>query len=180
MRGRKPLIVRFFRMENVKRLILTLNTKVRNLSQLWFIFLLFSLLFITAASFKYFISLFQDYDVIFFNLPFEGAPLLLTILFASILGPIVETYLYLVLPYKLLKKSAYFNGHKYLMIIVSAVIFGISHMYSFFYVIYAFLLGVIFMFSYLVRVTSDKNAFWLVALAHSLFNLITSLINYIS
>jgi membrane protease YdiL (CAAX protease family) len=63
------------------------------------------------------------------------------------------------------------SGNETALLLASALLFGVSHFYSLFYMIYAFLMGLTLMYGYMVRVKSDQNAFWLIVIAHSMFNL---------
>ena len=63
------------------------------------------------------------------------------------------------------------NERSYLILLASALFFGLLHFYSFLYIVYAFILGLVLSFGYMVRIKNDKNAFLLIAICHSLLNL---------
>jgi hypothetical protein len=88
-----------------------------------------------------------------------------------IITPIFETYLAQSLPYKLLKKVKYLSERGYLILILSALFFGLIHFYSLFYIFYAFMLGLVLMHGYMVRINSDSKTFVLIAVSHALLNL---------
>ena len=96
--------------------------------------------------------------------------LLSMIILGVIIVPLLETLIFQKLPYFLFTKIRYFRSHICLVIIISALLFGLSHTYSLNYVIYAICIGVIFMYAYVVRV--NKRPFWTVFLIHALFNMI--------
>ena len=59
----------------------------------------------------------------------------------------------------------------YLVLLASALFFGLMHFYSLFYIIYGFILGLILMYGYMIRIKTDRKTFFLIAVCHSLLNL---------
>ncbi len=100
------------------------------------------------------------------------------ILFFCIIVPFLETYLFQYLPIWLLKKI-----FKKMVIPVygSAIVFGCLHTYSFAYVVYAFLMGLVFAlgFSAYCRKKSYKTAYMSIFLVHSIRNLIAFISVYL-
>ena len=135
-----------------------------------FVFLITSLLYLVSISCNIVLGFIEQKDLIFVN--FHGKENSIVFLFIApiILAPIVETFLGQSLPYYLLKKFSYMNGRNYLVITASALFFGLLHFYSLFYIIYAFLLGLVLSYGYVVRIRYDKNAFLLIAVCHALLN----------
>ncbi len=91
---------------------------------------------------------------------------------AIIIAPIFETYVNQSLPYLLYERVAFFLNRKCLIMIISALLFGLKHFYSLFYIIYGLMGGLVFMYAYMARIKEDKRTFLLIAASHSLFNLI--------
>lgn len=88
--------------------------------------------------------------------------------------PIVETLLYQTLIIRttsyLLSKMKYESFS--IPIIISGLIFGISHFYNITYLINGIIVGIIFAFSYSILIIRKRNPVFLVALIHSLVNLV--------
>lgn len=94
---------------------------------------------------------------------------------ALVLAPIAETCINQFLPIELnaiLKKKL----PTVVIVIISAVIFGLSHTYSFIYAIYTFFIGLYLATYYVIirqRSSQPRNAFWTVTFCHFIFNLTT-------
>lgn len=157
-----------------------INKKLQKVNRIRFILVLTLVLFILGISLRIIFSLIVDKDIIWFDAPLKGENIFVVIFVMAILTPIIETYINQSLPYTLLMKIKYLNGRKYLILLISALFFGICHFYSLFYIIYAFFLGITLMYAYMIRISVDKKTYYLIAISHSLFNLGISLLNYFS
>jgi uncharacterized protein len=92
-----------------------------------------------------------------------------------IIGPLIETTFFQWLPYKFynyFKKSSKFDV---LFWVFSALIFGLSHTYSFGYQIAATILGLNFVFFTMYYAEKEKNYFWPIFLIHCINNLLAIL-----
>ena len=89
-----------------------------------------------------------------------------------VIAPIIETFLFQTLFFWILLKIKFFQKNVILIIILSAAAFGIFHGYSSVYIIYAFLGGLLFAYSYYVYINKDYSSFWVVTSIHSIRNLI--------
>lgn len=113
--------------------------------------------------------------------PVDNFPLPLLLFVSVFLAPILETFLYQYLPYKLFKYLG-INMDKKIGVIslisISSSLFGLSHPFSILYVVYTFIIGIVLMcvfyISYHYRSNRD-NAFVLVVLIHSIINLLAFL-----
>jgi hypothetical protein len=85
-----------------------------------------------------------------------------------ILAPLLETYLiqYLVIKYVHKWTSIY-----WIAVLVSGILFGVSHTYSVPYMILTFLGGIVFGIIYVVLTLRGKSPIFYVTLTHSLHNL---------
>jgi uncharacterized protein len=148
-----------------------LNVRFKNLNRISFIIILTLILFLISFCLNYIIGFFKESDYIILNL--SGGTKSFAVLFLSpvIIAPIFETFLGQYLPYHFLKRVKYLNDREYLILLISAVFFGLIHFYSVFYIIYAFLLGLVLMYGYMARIDSDDKTFVLVAVSHALLNL---------
>lgn len=98
-------------------------------------------------------------------------------LIICIFAPLVETYLFMVLPNVILNKLRITNI--YLQLIIPAILFGANHYYNPLYIIAMFFGGLImnFLYIYCKHTRNNYQAFFYVALLHMLYNgfaLITS------
>jgi hypothetical protein len=91
------------------------------------------------------------------------------IVVSSIFAPIVETCLFQLLPFYLLKKAGINN--QYLLLFLPAMLFGYFHTYHPLYQVAAFTCGLVFNYTYIWYRINYKYAFVLVALLHSAYNL---------
>jgi hypothetical protein len=148
-----------------------IRVKLQRLNRISFVLVITSILFILAFTFRIAFRSILEKNIVWFETPFQGECLPVIVLFAVVFGPLLETYINQVLPYLLLSKIKYLNARKYLIIIISALFFGILHFYSLFYIIYAFFLGLALMYGYMIRIEVDKRTFYLIAISHSIFNL---------
>lgn len=89
---------------------------------------------------------------------------------AVFFAPLIETLIfqYALISYILSKWSNAFL----LSCIVTAILFGLSHIYSPEYILKTFLSGLLFGTLYLVAFKKKTNAFIVVAVAHSIYNFI--------
>jgi len=84
------------------------------------------------------------------------------------LAPLLETALFQALPIELLSRKTSFRWQT--NVLVSSVLFGAAHRYSWGYVLATFLVGVVFAYGYAVRRRERGRPFLLVFLAHALRN----------
>jgi uncharacterized protein len=165
-----PLIIYLYPMANVI-ILHKINNRLKNLNRITFVVILTSTLYIVAFSFNFAFGFIKEKDIIWFDFPSKEKNSVLFFFTSIILAPIFETFLNQSLPYKLLNKVRYLNERSYLILLASALFFGLLHLYSLFYIIYAFLLGLVLMFGYMTRINTDKKTFLLIAICHSLLNL---------
>ena len=87
-----------------------------------------------------------------------------------ILAPILETLINQHLPFKLMQKWSWTRNKYGLYIIVSALVFGLSHTYSLQYMIFAFSGGLILGYMYFFYSKTPRKSFWSTTLIHALKN----------
>ena len=148
-----------------------INTCLKNLNRITFVIILTFILFSFAFCLNYILSFTKQYDIIFFDFQNNAKGIVPLSITTIILAPLLETFLGQSFPYYLLRKVKYLRERSYLVLISSALFFGVLHFYSLFYIIYAFFLGLILSYGYMVRIKNDKNAFLLIAICHSLLNI---------
>ena len=116
--------------------------------------------------------LFPDYSSgLTFASPIEE--FFLVVLFA----PIFET---LIFQSFIIKKSLqYFNNDKVVAVIISALLFGLTHYYSFPYIIKATIAGALYGLLYFIIKKQNKEPYIYIALVHATYNLIGFAINHL-
>jgi len=95
---------------------------------------------------------------------------------AIVFAPIIETFLFQYLPHRILLRGIGLNWK--LVSLVSALLFGLSHWFGFGYIVFAVLIGLVLILTYILLFESNKNPFLVVMLAHVLRNSIALVIAY--
>lgn len=88
------------------------------------------------------------------------------IVIGVMLVPIIETWLALHLPYKLLRRKIRLT----FILMLSSIIFGLMHLYSISYIITTVGAGFILAYSYALKLNTG-HAFWITSSIHTLYNL---------
>lgn len=148
-----------------------LNTCLLSVNRFGFTIIITSVLYIIAFSTNYILGFIKQRDIILINFHNEETSSVILFVTTVILAPIVETFIGQSLPYKLLQRINYFKGKDFLILITAASFFGLIHFYSIFYIIYAFLVGLVLMYGYMLRIKVDNKSFTVIAICHSLLNL---------
>ena len=152
--------------------IQTINSKFRNSNRIVFILLLTSALLLTSSCSSFILSLIEYKNIIWFDPPSpKNHNIVILVIEGVFIVPIIETFVYQTLPYYFLNKVNFLKTKAYLILIISALFFGVTHCYDLFYIIYGFFGGLVLMYGYMVRIKNDKNTFYLIAVTHGLFNL---------
>jgi uncharacterized protein len=139
-------------------------------NRITFILILTTVLYFIKFIFNYIYSYLERSDIIWSTFPRQEEKI--TLFFLSVfIAPFFETWIAQSLPYSVLNRVKYFKERSYLILLISALIFGVNHFYSLFYIIYGFLMGLVFMYGYMERIQTDKQTFYLITITHSLVNL---------
>ncbi|MBV7275641.1 CPBP family intramembrane metalloprotease [Clostridium sp. PL3] len=101
------------------------------------------------------------------------------IILGSILSPILETAIFQYAIIEFLSSISILREKNILIIIISAILFGISHSYSYIYVFYGFIMGLLLAYSYLTYKNKSFSAFWVVFLIHCIKNIISIILSTI-
>lgn len=93
-------------------------------------------------------------------------------LVGSIFGPLIETAIFQYLPITMYKRYVTSKSKKkeLILIIISALIFGLTHNYHLFRIIDATIAGIIFAFIFFYFSGKGKSGFFFTFLIHALFN----------
>lgn len=98
---------------------------------------------------------------------------------AVAIAPLIETLIFQTSIFYLLGKIKFFRDRKWLIILVSAIAFGMVHTYSVLYVLYGFLIGLILAYAYQVSYDRPNSPFKTITCVHALRNLIAFSLMYI-
>jgi uncharacterized protein len=127
------------------------------------------------------LSILDEYTQIPFVDRFDeyGLPdnLFLALLIGVVLGPLIETAFFQTLPFYFLNLFEFFKKHVWLVIVIPAIPFGLLHNYDVTYQIATFIMGVFFMFAYVIRFKKG-DSFLCTLLLHSMINAIVILIQH--
>jgi len=157
-------------MNTIKYRLIQVNNVLRNSNRLTFVLILVLVLYMVAFLFNVVFISIKEKDIVWFTFPGEQKSYLILFLSTIIVSPIIETFINQYLPYFLLNKIKYFREHNYLILLSSALLFGLIHFYSLFYIFYAFIIGLVLMYSYMIRIKTDNMTFYLIAISHSFLN----------
>ncbi|WP_026895490.1 CPBP family intramembrane glutamic endopeptidase [Clostridiisalibacter paucivorans] len=98
----------------------------------------------------------------------------------SIVAPIIETLIFQYGVIEILSSINYFKGKNIIIVIVSALIFGISHSYSVLYIFFGFIIGLLLAYSYILYKKKDFSAFGVVFWIHCIRNFISFMLRYVT
>lgn len=99
---------------------------------------------------------------------FDGGPARMFVE-TCVLAPLLETFLFQWLPIRLMQRFG--CRREISMVLVSALLFWASHWYSYYYCIYAFLIGLVLAYAFLACDKVGRKPFWIVSGIHALVNL---------
>lgn len=96
---------------------------------------------------------------------------ILEIIFLSLVfAPIVETFIYQTLIIRGLRIFTWFKRRPLIIALISAILFGVSHEYSLYYMFFAFLIGLLLAYSYLMYLYRKESSFIVTAAIHFIRN----------
>ena len=99
-----------------------------------------------------------------------------TLLVAVILVPPLETLAFQWVPIKCLRRVGCLRGRNQVLVICSALLFGLVHCYSLLAVVRAFAVGLVFAYAFVVIEDRQQSAYWVVSAIHALRNLFGSVL----
>jgi hypothetical protein len=109
------------------------------------------------------------------NNKFAHHPFWFKLVGGSIIAPLLETYLFQQLPYTFLKK---WNASNTIIILISSVLFGLSHFYSLSYIIFAFFAGIVLIKSFINWEGTLNSKFMITVAIHGVANLFITLLYF--
>lgn len=87
-----------------------------------------------------------------------------------VLAPVIETFIFQYLVFRVLRMIRFFKNNPVLIVGISAVVFGLSHNYTFAYMYFAFLEGLVLAYILYFYEYNYSKAFWTAVLVHALRN----------
>ncbi|MGK0469095.1 CPBP family glutamic-type intramembrane protease [Clostridium sp.] len=163
----------------MRRIYKNINNYFQGLSTLKFIIIM---VLVTGLVIIPFIPLFYLYEKYIGQMggadSIKEASLLSTIIVASIIGPIVETFIFQYGIIEILSSIKIFKEKNIIIAIISSLIFGFSHSYSYLYIFYGFIIGLLLAYSYLIYKKKNFSAFWVIFWIHCIRNTISTILFY--
>lgn len=163
----------------MNRIFKKIDNYLKELSTIKFIIIMVLLTFLIIVPF---LPLFYLYEN---HIGEKGGPidletgtLLYKVMVGSILAPIIETLIFQYVVIEILNAVKILKEKNIAIVIISAVLFGISHSYSYLYIFYAFIIGLLLAYSYLVYKKKKFSAFWVVFWIHCIRNTISTILIY--
>lgn len=161
----------------MKRIFMKIDNYLKELSTIKFIVTLEVLTFLAIVPFLPLFYLYESY------IGEMGGPtnliagnLLYKIIIGSILGPLFETLIFQYVVIEMLGSIRALKGKNIITAVISAILFAISHSYSYIYIFYAFIIGLLLAYSYLVYKNKNFSAFWVVFWIHCIRNTISTIL----
>ncbi len=109
------------------------------------------------------------------NNKFAHEPFWFKLIVGSLVAPFLETYFFQQLPYTILKK---WNANNTIIILISSVLFGLSHFYSLYYMIFGFFAGIVLIKAF-INWQGTLNSKYLITVGiHSMANLYVTIFSF--
>lgn len=161
----------------MRRFFKYIHNYLQNLSTIRFIIIMVLLTFIVLLPFA---PLFYLYEK---HIGQMGEPSIVTgtlrikFIAGSVLAPILETIIFQYGVIEILSSLKFFKEKNIVIAIISAALFGVSHSYSYLYIFYGFLIGLLLAYSYLTYKKKKISAFWVVFWIHCIRNTISTILS---
>lgn len=150
---------------------------LQGLSTVKFIIIILLLTYLTFIPFLPLFYLYNEYiGEMGSSETLKAASIGTQIIVASIIGPLLETFIFQYGIIEILSSNKIFKEKKIIIAIISSLLFGISHSYSYLYMFYAFIIGLFLAYSYFVYKKKGFSAFWIVFIIHCLRNTISTIL----
>jgi len=101
----------------------------------------------------------------------ESSPIMEFVL-VVIIAPFLETLLFQTSIFYVFNKFSFFKSRSLIVIILSALAFGMAHNYSLLYIMFGFLMGLVLAYAYHIYLEKLESSYKVVTLIHSIRNLL--------
>lgn len=145
------------------------NEFLKNLSTLKFIITITLCMFLCSAALGFFVDIF-NIKISKTTLSMSKASLIAEFILLLLITPLVETLIFQYAIIKISRKINILKNNNLIIILISAVIFGLEHSYSLSYIIYATIMGIFLAYSFVIYEKKEVSPFWVVCAIHSLRN----------
>lgn len=149
-----------------------IKERIQNFTPLLFILTFFCLSLLVSAIWVIIASLISvEYDVSV-N-PLQGVSKIELLAVACVIAPLLETWLVQMIPIEMMKRYVRVE----VAVVLSALLFGLMHTYSTFYIINMFFVGLVFSTAYVWWAKRSLiHPFWIVCGIHFLKNLLAFIV----
>jgi len=96
-----------------------------------------------------------------------------------IIAPLVETLIFQTSIFYIFNKFSFLKKRSAIVIILSALAFGIAHNYSTLYVLFGFNIGIVLAYAYNIYLEKLESSYKVVTLIHSIRNLLAFVLGYV-
>lgn len=163
------------------KMIYRINNYLKNLSTIRFIIIIVLLTFLIFIPLSPLFDLYEEYvGEMGGPVDLVSGTLLYTVIVGSILAPLIETLIFQYAVIEKLSSIKILKGKNIVVSIISAALFGISHSYSYLYIFYGFIIGLLLAYAYLIYKKKNFSAFWVVFWIHCIRNTITTILYIIN
>jgi len=136
-----------------------------------FVIAAFLLSIIISVAFRFLFYSFGENDFTLSNPPtVANSSIYYAFIKLVLLTPIIETFLFQTIPYFFIAQFDFLKKRNWIVILISAIAFGMSHYYSLWYILHSGILGALFMYFYIVR-RKMADSFLAISIIHTLRNL---------
>ncbi|WP_251861344.1 CPBP family intramembrane glutamic endopeptidase [Clostridium sp. Marseille-Q2269] len=154
-------------------IIMKIHNKLYNLSKIKFIFAILALTYLALIPLIPIHILYENHIGPMGG--FQENNKIICFLAVVIIAPILETLIHQCGVIALFSNIGKFKDKKLVLIIISAITFGLGHFYSAIYILDTFIIGILLAYSFIVYEHKGQSGFWVTAIIHSLRNLIAFL-----
>ena len=152
-----------------------ITLKLTQLTKTNFVFSAILLCLVFSYIISYAMHLFnpETLDIDYLNNKSIPVKFILTVIVTPIIETLIYQYAIIEIVFRILK-----SNKTTIAILLSSVIFGLSHFYSITYITATFILGLLFSCVYVIaRKRNDVNPYWLLTVIHGSINLMAFIVN---
>lgn len=117
-------------------------------------------------------------DIQWFPTPEEKLDNIIVFAFTAIIvAPILETFLFQMLPMWIFWRWRFFRDHRWMIVLISGLVFGLQHYYSLNYILVTIVMGFIMMYGYIVKY--KRHPYFSLLIFHALWNGLVTLLEFL-
>ncbi|MDQ6477421.1 type II CAAX prenyl endopeptidase Rce1 family protein [Dyadobacter sp. LHD-138] len=163
----------------MKYTIRDINYFILSVSNGGFVTISLSIEIVSRFIFNNLIFLVLQQENVLVNPVIEGQNIYIKLIMSLILAPIIETFIFFLLPFKTLKyfKWQYLSFSK-CFVLIASILFAFNHCFNFVYFLSSCFGGVLMAIFYLISDKRAENSYLNTTILHSLYNAFVILFNY--